>query len=315
MKKIIIFIGILLIFQCKNVNGLSFKYEKENEYFFKVVWGDNKKYSKRATMYKISNESKNYYNITPIQTLFNSHPYSQAELKLDFETYKEIAKIMHYGYGYKNHTTNKHYFATQLLIFEQLEGVEVYIINSNYEYTQYFQKEIEEINNTIKKSKLKQKEYEIDTDTLYINDEYIIENFDLEIEDGIITKDEEGYNIKLLREKETYYLNLKPKNNCFPIDYWESNVGHGILGENGLCETETTILIDRKYTETLPNDEPNDTQENINPEEENIINNPADDNYYVEEEIEVNMPNTMQYSLTWLIILIFIGNLYYVCKK
>lgn len=329
MKKIIIFIGILLVLHCENVKGLIFEYEKESGYLFKITWKNGATLSKTSAMYKISGQSKIYYDITPTETLFKAHTHSQAELKLDFETYKEIAKIMYYGYGYKNHTTNKHYFATQFLIFKQLEEAEVAIVNSDGEPTEYTQKEINEIKNVIKENEFKPEEYETDTNALHINNEYIIENFELEIEDGTITKDKDGYKIDLLNNKETYYLNLKPKNNCLPIDYWESKIGHGILGISGLCENETTILINRTYKETIPEEESNDTKENENSEEnipstpndnnyyveENVTSTPNDSDYYVEEEIEVNVPNTSKYSLSWLIILICIGNLYYVCKK
>lgn len=321
MKKVLYFAISLLLLYNDKVNAKQFVLEKNPDYNYKLFWKLDKGENIRTiTMYKITDENQNVlYNLQPIKTMFNKKDYEQTKSNLDFETYKKITTIIHYGYGYNNHNTDKYYFATQYLVFKCLGISKIKVLDKNLAETNYLENEIKEIETTIANNKFIALEYQTDSDTFEINDEYIKENFTLEIADAKITETESGYKIVFLEEKESYELKLKSKNNCLEAEYWESKTNPAVIGTSGICEEDTSVVIRRNIIKEPVMDEipPKEDIENEIKTENKIEKEETvpDNETYIEEEITVFVPNTSKYSLSWFIIILILGNLYYVCKK
>ena len=114
MKKLIIFLVLLNFVSFKVVKADVLDLELNPNYNFTLT----KKYlgTIKQKMYKITKDGKPYYNVQPDVSMFERKNYTKGNILLDFNTYQKMTKIMYYGYGYQNHTTDAFYFATQYLL-------------------------------------------------------------------------------------------------------------------------------------------------------------------------------------------------------
>lgn len=305
MKKIGILILLCFLFHYSQVNAKVFDLYKNDGYYYSLTWkSGNSSNIIQTYMYMITDKDNNfYYNIEPKSTMFSGKEYTKSNLLLEDEVYKKIAKIIHYGYGYKNHTNIDYYFATQYLIFKELGVTSIEIISRENKNNDYLKKEISEIKEVIEKNMFTSKIYYTDEDYIIIDDPYILEYYELKSDEIKVEKIDNSYKVSLLNKKEEYAIKLKSKNNCFPADYWLSENNPDLLGNSNLCEEDNKITVIRNIKEEIQ-------QNPVVPEEDEEENN-----YIVEEKIEVTMPSTSKFSLTWLILIVLLGNVYYVCKK
>lgn len=304
MKKIGIVLVVMLVCFLQNVSAKTFNFERNKNYKYQLIWQKGTTIlKKQISMYKITDDDGvSYYNVQPNTTMFVGNTYTKKEVELDEKTYRKIARIAYYGYGYKNHNTEEYYVATQYLIFQELGPTSVEIIDTNGNTSDFAAKEIQEINKILEENKFISKEYEIDGNQLIIDDPYIMEHYTLEGNDLEIEKTDTNYKINFLAEKTQYTVELKSKTNCLPANYWAAATSANVLGRGELCEDDSIILVNRIKKEEITKKENAITDEN----KENII---------IEDEIEVDMPSTAKFNCNCLFFLLTIGNLYYVCKK
>ena len=155
MKKILIFlIGIFCMsISCLDAKAATFyEAEKIEGIYTKSVDGQTSHYQK-ARFFRRTSDNKEAYCLEPFaffdaNTIYKSTNYAK---NLDKDTWHKLALIAHYGYGYNNHTDQKWYAITQLMIWQTVEP------NKQFYFTSYlngpkidiFQNEINEINNLV----------------------------------------------------------------------------------------------------------------------------------------------------------------------
>ena len=124
-------------------------------YMNKYQYSNNTIYYQKARFFRRKNTNEFAYCIEPFQ-FFNDNSTYTSTLTPDNLSNKQketIEKIAHFGYGYKNHTDNKWYAITQMMIWREAgsNDGDFYFSNTlNGEKVNLYQAEIDEINNLIK---------------------------------------------------------------------------------------------------------------------------------------------------------------------
>lgn len=309
-------IAVFLIICCcsSSVNAQTFNFQINSNYKYKVIFKNgNTIQTITHNMYKITDNSGNFfYSVEPNKPIFTSKNYTKNEIPFDLKVMQKISKIIYYGYGYKNHTTEEYYIATQYMIFKELGVSSVSIVDSNNQICDIVANEIKEIEKSMEEKSYEPKEYITTEESFYINNPYILKHYTLEGENISVISENNAYKLIFLEEKDIYTIHLKSKNNCLLAEYWKCSASAALLGKSDLCEEDKTIdILKTPKKEEQP---PIQSEEDVKIPEQSPIKE-EEEEQKLEQEITVNMPNTSKQNYIGLIILLLIGNVYYVCKE
>ena len=134
MKKILVFLILLIcIFKMPNTYAASF-YESS---YIPNIWMNKKNpydgltYYNQARFIRESSTNKVAYCIEPFIYFNSGGTYSETTSPTNFtkNQIEDITLIAHFGYGYQNHTEDKWYAITQMMIWEVAEP------NANYYFS------------------------------------------------------------------------------------------------------------------------------------------------------------------------------------
>ncbi len=159
IKKIRIFLILLLVFFI-NLNGKAKTanfYEAEyinGIYINKYNISEKTIYYQTARFFRNSETNEFAYCLEPFRFFENGSSYepTTAPPNLSDEQIEHISQIAHFGYGYQNHTENKWYAITQLMIWQAADTAGDYYFTDKLNGTRIniYQNEINEINSLIK---------------------------------------------------------------------------------------------------------------------------------------------------------------------
>lgn len=303
MKKWQFFLFLIICIAAKPVNAKVFQFEKNSNYQYKLTWiNGNTAQTIYTNMYKITDSAGNlFYNMEPNKPIFTSQNYTLQPIPFTLEQMKQISKIIYYGYGYQSQIKEEYYAATQYLIFEALNVSKVEIIDENKESSNYAKEEIEEIRKTLQEHSTKINDYTTAKTNFVIKDPYLIKHYDVKGEKISVTKEEQSYNIELLEEEDEYLLQFISKNKCLEAEFWKNSASASVIGKSDLCEEDKTIRVIKEKT-----------QETEEPKIEAPVEMEIPE---VEKEIIVNVPNTFKETGWSIVIIVLIGNIYYVYKN
>ena len=152
--------------------------EKLNGIYTKSVRSDVSHFQ-RARFFRRKNDNKAAYCIEPFIFFDEEKIYTSSNTpsNIDNNTWKRMSLIAHYGYGYHNHTDEKWYAITQLLIWQEADkGNDFYFTDGlNGNKINIFTSEIQEINNLVEQHQklpsIYNKTITIKKGTKYIYDE------------------------------------------------------------------------------------------------------------------------------------------------
>ena len=266
-------------------------------------------------------EDNVYFNISPHASYAPQQVYATYKGLLPIDLLVDFSKILYFGYGYDENITEDYYYATQYLLFERTmkSGSQIRVVDSTKTMEDdRLEEAIMRIRDDIKKHSFSFDETNVQEKKLVIADPYLLENFTVSGQNMNIVVLENQIEVTLL-DGTDFVLDFYPKNACSQknIKLWEEEK-KGILllrMDKLLCEKEYSISI--HYEAPI---EENGKEDLVFPSEEkpNIESGEvetitiSDDEELVQE---FYVPNTSKYSLLWLYILIFLGNVYYVFKK
>ena len=207
-------------------------------------------YYQKARFFRKSGTNEFAYCIEPFQMFDGNNIYEETDIPYNLSEAQKnrIAKIAHYGYGYQNHTEEKWYAITQLMIWQIADP------SGDYYFTDYsngnritpYNAEIDEINALVDTPTIIPKE---------INQEYTIvedQPFLIEVTStnllGFTTDSTDitiGENTVLIPalKKGTYEYSFSKKDNSFssPLVFYQSNNSQNLL-KSGYSEIIETLL-------------------------------------------------------------------------
>lgn len=139
---------------------------------------------------------------------------------LSSEQIDRIKKLIYYGYGYANHTENKWYAVTQLMIWQAAEPKGNYYFTDklNGNMINAFTDEISEINNLIEKNNIKP--------SIINQDYYFVENTENRITDtnNVINLYQTNSNNFILDGNDVIIKNLSKGDYDIPL--YKNNINH-----------------------------------------------------------------------------------------
>jgi len=268
MKKLISFLilTIALIVPLKaNASSKTF-YEAE---YINNIWMNRKTtdgrtiYYQRARFFRETNTNAFAYCVEPFAGFTENYSYNEtlSPYNLTEEQKNKIMLLSHFGYQYKNHTDDKWYAITQMLIWKaSTPNADFYFTDSlNGNRIDKFQPEITEINNLIehynKKPSFDNSTYSIVLgEQLNIKDKNeILRDFSIDspyakIEEDnlIITNLSVGKHTIILEKKDNYYNS--------PIIFYQSDNSQNlvetgdldpIISKIDIIVQETTVNINK----------------------------------------------------------------------
>ncbi len=259
MKKILFGIAVFLIsiFCITNVNAAENFSEGEwipGIYIKKEKNGISKYQQSRFIIRKSDNHF--VYCIEPWVQFDRNQYYDEFEYvtNLSNEQLQNISLIAYYGYGYKNHTQDKWYSITQVMIQKEADkNGEVYFTDKlNGNKIERFTDEINEINNLIKTHKKKIKFNKTNINLIkggnitlkdYNN---VLENYNLEYNSNNfkVTKSDNELTIEAIDDGNTE-INLVKKDtiyNSLPIVYKLDNY-QNLISVGKFPEINTKIKV------------------------------------------------------------------------
>ena len=301
MKKIIIVLCLAFItfINFQKVYAREFLEEQDNNYLRHINIEDKDDIageSIRKLFNKITDEDGNiYFDISSYYQFVLGRDYNKTNPSINSKQLEYISKIIYFGMNYRT-LDESFYFFTQYFIDLFLIGNDVYYMGDHI----LASKNINMIKNDIENIKFSLTDFMINNNEYIINDKYIIDNFIIEEDNLIVTYKDDKIIINFLNNLENYSLHFIPKNNCQNIYTWTAEKIE-LLNINHVCEQDYIINVKNLAYK----DENNIDMEPIDK------NKPTDN----EEIIEVAVPNTNKYNYSFFIILLILGNIYYVFKK
>lgn len=253
MKKILLFIILMLITTQVHAVGNSFYYDSER---IEDMWVTQKKGDtvQSAHPYKLKKRSDNsyVYCIQPLTKLKKDIEYTETNnyelLGLTEEQVNRINLIAYYGYGYENHTTNTWYGVTQFMIWKEVgKGIDIYFTSSkNGAEKNLYTKEINEIESLISRHNEEPnylKDYVITTNQELVIDSNInLDDYNIETDVKYELKDNKLVFNNL--EVGDYSIKLTKKNNRFKTSfamYYNS-------GSQNLFAPGYSSIYDKEYS-------------------------------------------------------------------
>lgn len=156
MKKIIFLMTIICLFFINmNVDAMEVEFyevEKIDGIYTKSV-GRRDTHFQKSRFFRRKSDNKAAYCIEPFNSFYPEYKYSDIKDINDIsdDILKKISLIAYYGYNYDNHTEDKWYAITQLLIWRETnKDSDFYFTDTlNGNKIDRFQDEINEINNLV----------------------------------------------------------------------------------------------------------------------------------------------------------------------
>ena len=217
------FLITIILFGILNVHAETTNfYEGEyidNIYQTKYDTNTKIKYYQKARFFRRSSDNQPAYCLEPFN-MFKNTTYSSTitPRNLSNEQINRIKKLIYYGYGYANHTDNKWYAITQLMIWQTAEPKGNYYFTDklNGNMINQFTEEISEINNLIEKNNIKP--------SIINQDYYFIENTTNKITDINNVINQYKTNDKFIIDGNNIIINL-PKGD-YDIPLYKNNTNH-----------------------------------------------------------------------------------------
>ncbi len=345
MKKNLVSFMIVVFssfaFLISSVQAKKFKeIDRYTGYYFKITEKEGSFFSSQKTMKILDDENKGYFAINPRSVFYYSKEYELQDIDVDKEIMQEISKVLYYGYGYQNQTTDAYYFATQYLVYEAFKDYNVVLTNNYSVPVNAYSEEIKQIKKNIEENAFSYPALSTKKDTIEIEDAYILKHFTITGEHLEVSEEENKMTIILLDDLEDYTLSFIPKLDCTTLKMWQ-NEDLKYIHMDTICENPytSTIHFERPVEEQQPEqekEEPKTPEENESKKEESIETEdkekkpeePIDTDSVEtekdekEEAVEEEMlqeilpvPSTSKDSFAFLIVLAFLGFSYYVFKK
>ena len=156
MKKIIFLMTIICLFFINTkVNAMEVEFyeaEKIDGIYTKSV-GRRDAHFQKSRFFRRKSDNKAAYCIEPFSSFYPEYKYSNIKDIKDIsdDVLKKISLIAYYGYNYDNHTEDKWYAITQLMIWRETnKDSDFYFTDTlNGNKIDRFQDEINEINNLV----------------------------------------------------------------------------------------------------------------------------------------------------------------------
>ena len=156
MKKIIFLLTIICLFFINlNANAEEIEFyeaEKIDDIYTKSV-SSNETHFQKSRFFRRKSDNKAAYCIEPFNFFYEDHKYSNIKSinDIDDETLKKISLIAYYGYNYDNHTDDKWYAITQLMIWKETNKADDFYFTDrlNGDRITRFEDEMSEINNLV----------------------------------------------------------------------------------------------------------------------------------------------------------------------
>ena len=156
MKKIIFLMTIICLFFINNVVKAEsvgfYEGEKIDNIYTKSV-GKNETHFQKSRFFRRQSDNKAAYCIEPFESFYEQYNYSDIKdiKNIDDETLKRISLIAYYGYNYDNHTDDKWYAITQLMVWRETNKNDQFYFTDklNGNKINKFEDEINEINTLV----------------------------------------------------------------------------------------------------------------------------------------------------------------------
>lgn len=156
MKKIIFLMTIICLFFINTrVNAEQVEFyeaEKIDSIYTKSV-GKNETHFQKSRFFRRKSDNKAAYCIEPFEFFYPEYVYSDIKNIKDIsdDVLKKISLIAYYGYNYDNHTDDKWYAITQLMIWRETNKNDQFYFTDtlNGNKIDRFENEINEINNLV----------------------------------------------------------------------------------------------------------------------------------------------------------------------
>ncbi len=270
MKKIIFLLTIILLIGIKTKNVYAYETFYEDNlidgiYMKEVIPSTNESRYQQARFFRNQNTNEEAYCIEPFN-VFNKDNRLIEKNILDNKTFTRLSDIMSFGYGYKNHTEDKWYAATQMLLWkEAFKNDEFYFTDKlNGNKIDILQDEMNEIlelaNHYRTEPKLKDEEYHtVLKDKIVLTDynneisNYITDDPNITIDKNkiIINNPKEGTNVYKFKRIHPYPNKV--------AKYWYITKGQDMItkGKTGdymyylsLFTTKNKIIVNKKDKDT-----------------------------------------------------------------
>ena len=156
MKKIVFFMTIICLFfinnEVKASETLFYEGEKIDNIYTKSV-GKSETHFQKSRFFRRKTDNTAAYCIEPFESFYEEYNYSDIrDIKnIDDETLKRISLIAYYGYNYDNHTDDKWYAITQLMVWRETNKNDQFFFTDtlNGNRINRYEDEINEINNLV----------------------------------------------------------------------------------------------------------------------------------------------------------------------
>ena len=257
IKKI--FFSLLLMLVCIPVFAINESYfyydeERVEDMWITKIEGD-KKQSTHPYFLKRKSDNTYVYCIELFEPLYDNVKYvydsKYSNYGLSKQDMDRINLIIYYGYGYKNHTSDKWYGLTQYLIWKTSnKNADIYFSKEKFgSKVNLYESELKEIESLIKEHNIEPnfiKNYIISTnDNLVINSNIDLSNYSIETKAKYEIKNNKLYFNNL--DVGNYSVKLKRNDNRFKSDYllYYSNQSQNMIvpGNNEIFNKEYTFNI------------------------------------------------------------------------
>lgn len=274
------------------------------------------------------NNGVTLYDITPMQSHFIGKNYTKKDAYFTRTQLADFAKLAYFGYGYNGKISDEYYFATQYLIYQTFDYLQV-SYQKNDVTSDHLKTEIAEIEEDMKES-FSLRDFTIDSLVYELNDSYLVDNFTIEGENIDVAYEKEKIIINFLNNQEQYNLIFKPKNNCSKFQVWkEVNIElfprmpiceteHQVLVENSLYKNEESVISKDKNEEK--SDELLQIKDEVSKKEEQVkdtlvLEDKVEDENPTLSKEEVAVPNTYKNAFSWHYLLLILGSTVLFLKK
>ena len=222
-------------------------------YMNKYQYSNNTIYYQKARFFRKKNTNEFAYCIEPFK-FFNENSEYHTTLTPDNLTENQknrIAKIAHFGYGYKNHTNNKWYAITQMMIWQEADKTngEFYFSEElNGERKNLYQSEINEINKLINDydknpTLVNETFYTVEGTNIAITDtRYVLNNY--KTDSNIITIS--GNTVSYINPKKgEYEFTFKRDESMYnkPTIFYQTNTGQNLMETGNIDNKEFKFKI------------------------------------------------------------------------
>ena len=282
MKKIFIFtIGLIISLAPFKTNALETRFHAAeyitNTYIDRLTPNKKLIYYQHSQMIRENGTNRLAYCIDPFKAFNNASQYTpDKNLNLTKEQIERISLLSYYGYNYQSHQEEKWYSITQLLIWQTVEPKGRYYFTDRLNGDEIFiyQKEMNELNDLVTKSKIKpslNNNYNIVYgENLIINDNNNVLNSYIVTSNNAYIKDNKLYTNNLSTGNHTITIKKKDNHYNYPLLFYKTSVNQNLVTVGNLKNENINININVQETKIKINKLDKDTN-NKNSSGEGIL--------------------------------------------